>query len=176
MKTKWQRLASLITIAAFALLAFMMFGPHAVVEQTAFAQATPTPAPVAGFDQAAAIAKLKEQIKGKEQEPGEKVYKNLQLPLFKTMPAARLLAVMEFGYARSLGINCTHCHTPGQWEAEDNTKKQTARDMWVMMGKINGELLKGIKNLKSETPTINCTTCHRGQVIPALDLPAPPKT
>jgi len=176
MKTKWQRITSLTTIAAFGLLALMVFGPCESVETTAFAQATPTPAPVAGFDQAAAIAKLKEQIKGKEQLPGEKVYKNLQLPLFKTMPAARLLAVMEFGYARNLGVNCTHCHTPDKWEAEDSTKKQTARDMWAMMGKINGELLKGIKNLKSETPTINCTTCHRGQVIPALNLPMPPKT
>ena len=42
--------------------------------------------------------------------------------------------------------------------------------MAAMSKTINGELLKGIKNLKSEAPTINCTTCHRGQVVPALDL------
>ncbi len=46
--------------------------------------------------------------------------------------------------------------------------------MVAMVGKINGELLKNIQSLKSESPTINCTTCHRGQVKPALNLPAPP--
>jgi hypothetical protein len=42
-----------------------------------------------------------------------------------------------------------------------------------MVGKINGEMLKNIKNLKSENPVVNCTTCHRGQVKPALNLPPP---
>jgi hypothetical protein len=39
------------------------------------------------------------------------------------------------------------------------------------MGAINTEQLKKIKNLKSENPGVNCTTCHRGQVKPALNLP-----
>lgn len=134
------------------------------------AQTTPTPAPPA-FDQAAAIAKLKEQIKGREQEPAPAVFKNIQTPFVKSIPAGRLLAVMEFGYARSLGVTCTHCHTPDKWEADDKPQKQIARDMAAMMARVNGELLKNIKNLKSETPTINCTTCHRGEIKPALNLP-----
>jgi hypothetical protein len=80
---------------------------------------------------------------------------------------------MEMGYARSLGVTCTHCHTPEKWEAEDKTTKQTAREMSAMVGTINGELLKNIKNLKSAAPTVNCTTCHRGQVKPALNLTPP---
>jgi hypothetical protein len=133
--------------------------------------ATPTPVPaLATFDQAAAIAKLKEQIKGRESEPAPAVFKNIQTPFLKSIPAGRLLAVMEFGYARSLGVNCTHCHVPDKWEAEDKTQKQTARDMAAMMARINGELLAGIKNLRSSTPTINCTTCHRGEIKPALNL------
>ena len=147
-----------------------------MVSGTINAQVSPTPFPPTAFDQAAAIAKLREQIKGHEQEPAEKVFKNLQLPVLKAMPAARILGVMEFGYARSLGVNCTHCHVPDKWESEDKTQKQTARDMWAMMGKINGELLKNIKNLKDESPIVNCTTCHRGQVIPATNLPMPPKS
>ena len=132
---------------------------------------TPVTAPAA-FDQTAAIAKLKEQIKGRESEPAPAVFKNIQTPFLKSIPAGRLLAVMEFGYAKSLGVNCTHCHVPEKWEAEDKPQKQTARDMAAMMARLNGELLAGIKNLKGATPTVNCTTCHRGEIKPALNLPA----
>jgi len=134
----------------------------------------PTPTPDAKpFDQAAAIAKLKEQIKGRENEPAPTVFKNIQTPFIKSIPAGRMLAVMEIGYARSLGVTCTHCHTPEKWEAEDKPQKQIAREMAAMMARINSpELLRGIKNLKGEMPTINCTTCHRGNVKPALNLPA----
>ena len=138
----------------------------------AIAQTADSPAPVTQqFDQAAALAKLREQIKGREQEPAGTVFKNLQMANFKTFPAARILAVMEMGYARSLGVNCTHCHVPEKWESDEKPQKQIARDMAAMVAKINGESLKAIKNLKGQTPTVNCTTCHRGQVTPALNLP-----
>jgi hypothetical protein len=145
-----------------------------LMETSAKAQAAPTSTPTpsaAPFDQAAAIAKLKEQIKGRENELAPAVFKNIQTPFIKNLPAARLLAVMEFGYARSLGVTCTHCHVPEKWESDEKAQKPIAREMAGMMAKINGELLKGIKNLKSETPTVNCTTCHRGEVKPALNLP-----
>ena len=122
------------------------------------------------FDQAAALAKLREQIKGKEKEPAETVFKNIQT--LKGVPAGRLLAIMEFGYARSLGVNCTHCHTPENWSSESKTKKQIARDMAAMTANINNQMLKNIKNI-NEKAVINCTTCHRGQTIPALNLPMP---
>jgi hypothetical protein len=131
--------------------------------------ATATPAP---FDQAAALAKLREQIKGRENEPAPAVFKNIQTPFIKSIPAGRLLAVMEIAYSRSLGVTCTHCHVPDKWELDEKPEKQTAREMAAMLAKINGELLPGIKNLKSERPTINCTTCHRGETKPALNLAA----
>jgi hypothetical protein len=142
--------------------------------QLTFAQvapvATATPTTQPAFDQAAAVAKLKEQIKGREQEPSPAVFKNIQTPFVKSIPAGRLLAVMEIAYSRSLGVTCTHCHTPDRWESDEKPTKQIARDMAAMMAKINGELLPGIKNLKSERPTVNCTTCHRGQTKPALNI------
>ena len=161
-----RRMALVLTFAAFAVFGFVQFdgARRFVAAQTT----TPTPTP-AEFNQAAAIAALKAQIKGKEQEPAEKVFKNIQM--MKGVPAGRLLAIMEMGYARSLGVNCTHCHTPEKWEAEDKPTKQIARDMAAMVKSINTELLKNIKNLKSATPTVNCTTCHRGQIKPALNLP-----
>ena len=176
MEAKWQRFVSLLAIAVFGAIVIFSLGGNKRFGNPAFAQTnpTPTPAPTAAeFDQKAALAKLREQIKGREQEPASAVFKNIQI--MKNRPAGQLLAVMEFGYARSLGVNCTHCHVPDKWESEEKTQKQTARDMSLMVAKINGELLKNIKNLKSESPTINCTTCHRGQVRPALNLPMPPK-
>lgn len=77
---------------------------------------------------------------------------------------------MEMGFSRSLGVNCTHCHNPADWSSEEKHRKQIARDMMAMAGRINNELLSAIENLESEKPTVNCTTCHRGQVKPALNL------
>jgi hypothetical protein len=154
--------------AVTALIGFGGAGPH---DMSVEAQAAPTPVP---FDQAATIARLKEQIKGRENEPADKVFSNIQTPFIRSISAGRMLAVMEIAYARSLGVDCTHCHVPEKWEAEDKPQKQIARDMAAMMARINGELLKGIKNLPSPQPTVNCTTCHRGEIKPALNI-APPK-
>ena len=157
---------SIIIGTALSVFLFVLMKPG-LPEQNVKAQAAPTPAPAA-FDQAKAIAKLREQIKGRENELAPAVFKNIQT--MKNTPAGRLLSVMEMGFARSLGVDCTHCHVPDKWEAEDKTQKQTARDMSNMVSTINRELLKNIKNLKSEAPIVNCTTCHRGEVKPALNL------
>lgn len=130
---------------------------------------TPTSQSDKPFDQAQALADLRKAIAGQEDKPAGEVFKNIQM--FKAMPAGRLLRVMELGYARSLGVDCTHCHVAGQWEREDKPTKQIARDMAAMAANINNEQLKKIKNLKSADPVINCTTCHRGQTKPALNLP-----
>jgi len=121
------------------------------------------------FRQEQALAQIRSEIAGKENLPAEQVFKNIQL--LKGMPAGRLLAVMEVGYSKSLGVNCTHCHVPGQWEKEEKPTKQITRDMSAMAKAINTEYLKAIKNLKNPNPVVNCTTCHRGQVKPALNLP-----
>jgi len=171
MKTTIQRSTSIFVIALFGIATIAFFGNNYRIENAVSAQTSPTPVPPAAFDQAAAIAKLKEQIKGKEKEPAGTVFKNIQTPMLKERPAAQLLAVMEFGYARSLGVNCTHCHVADKWESEEKPQKQIARDMSAMVAKLNGETLKGIKNIGA-SPTVNCTTCHRGEVKPTLNLPA----
>lgn len=125
------------------------------------------------FDQAQALADLRKTIADRKTKPASEVFKNIQM--FKQMPAQRLLAVMEIGYAKSLGVNCTHCHVPGEWEKDDKPAKQITRDMSGMVKTINSDLLKNIKNLKGPNPTVNCTTCHRGQVKPALDIEDTPK-
>lgn len=122
------------------------------------------------FDQDAALAKLREQIKGKEKELAENVFKNIQI--LKGRPAGQVLAIMQMGFSRSLGVNCTYCHTFEDWSNEDKFKKQIAREMWAMQLNINNQMLKNIKNL-SERAVINCTTCHRGQTVPAINFPTP---
>jgi len=156
--------------AAIDFTARTNFDKRVLAEEVRSAAPTPTPAETPKtFDQAAELTKLRESIKGHGNEPAEKVFKNIQT--FKGVPAGRVLAIMEIGYSRSLGVNCTHCHTPEDWAGESKDKKQITRDMASMVGRINGDLLKNIKNLKGAAPTINCTTCHRGQIVPALDLP-----
>jgi len=120
------------------------------------------------FDQARALAELRKSIAGQEDKPAVDVFMNITQ--YKGVTAERLLRIMEFGFTKSLGVNCTHCHTPDKWEAEDKTQKQTARDMSAMVTVINKEQLRNIKNLKSESPIVNCTTCHRGETKPALNL------
>lgn len=168
MKTNTTASIRLFILAALtvALLGMRFLPPMIVRAQNPQAPAPQTEKP---FDQAQALENLRKAIAGKENKPAEEVFKNIQM--LKGMPAARLLRVMEMGYARSLGVNCTHCHVADAWEKEDKPTKQIARDMNAMVAAINNEQLKKIKNLKGPNSIINCTTCHRGQSKPALNLP-----
>ncbi len=130
----------------------------------------PTPTPMTPAEQNAAYAaEVTKQIEGKEQLQAAEVFKNIQV--MKNVTAGRLLNIMRLGYARSLGVTCDHCHTPGKWEDDSKAPKHTARDMIKMVGTINRELLANIVSLKDRDAHVNCTTCHRGDVKPALDLP-----
>lgn len=167
-KLRWFVLVSVLSIFV-AMTVALRTAPSSRVEAQTVPAPTPTPAVVA-FDQKAALAKLREQIKGKENDLAPTVFKNIHT--MKNTSAGRLLAVMEMGFTRSLGVDCTHCHVPEKWEAEDKPQKQIARDMSAMVTTINKELLRNIKNLKTESPIVNCTTCHRGDLKPAQNLPA----
>jgi hypothetical protein len=108
---------------------------------------------------------------GRDDKPAGEVFKNIQA--LKGLPAGRLRDVMQ-SWTRALGIRCDHCHVIGQWDKDEKPEKQIARDMVMMTGKINNESLKGIKNLKSEKPSVSCYTCHRGATKPETTLPPPP--
>jgi hypothetical protein len=90
------------------------------------------------------------------------VFKNIQI--IKDMPASQLQSAMSFMSA-SLGVDCSHCHTPPAMEKDDKAAKQTARRMLVMMNQIN-------KNFDGKTE-VNCATCHRGQTRPTTIPPLP---
>jgi hypothetical protein len=156
--------ATLVTI-----ISFLISNPETARMATTADSASSKALATQTFDQEAKLAELRKKIAGREQEPAETVFKNIQF--LKGVPAGRLLAIMKIGYSRSLGVNCTHCHVIDEWEKDDKPTKQTAREMAQMARTINNDLLKNIKNLKNDSPVINCTTCHRGQTKPALDLP-----
>lgn len=119
-------------------------------------------------DRAKWVGLITESIKGKEQMRADSVFKDVQ---YMKVPAARLLKIMEMGYSRSLGVSCGHCHDTSDFASGEKPQKEITRQMSAMVNKINGEMLKGIEGLQSQPAMVNCTTCHRGEIKPALSLP-----
>jgi hypothetical protein len=162
-------------LAAVSIGASGQPAPQAAPPGTPAAAATPsTPSPAeVAAERAKFAAEVRKQIAGKEQQPAETVFRNIQV--MKGMPAERLVRVMEMGFGPALGVSCTHCHVPPMWESDEEPAKKIARQMMAMTHAINDQYLKKIEGLKGPNPTVNCTTCHRGQVKPATSLgpPAP---
>jgi hypothetical protein len=153
-------LAGLAAVPAFSV-------PQAKPEKPA-AAAVPAASAAGDPEMQRAVAALHKAIEGRENEPSEKVFKNIKS--FTGVPAGRLLGAMEKGFSPALGVSCAHCHDPEHWESDAKDEKQAARGMMKMVGEINEKYLKGMPGLMSDKPMVNCTTCHRGQVKPALTL------
>jgi hypothetical protein len=147
---------------------------YASQEKSAAPASAPTTPQAIQQSNADSVATVSKQIAGKEDQPAEAVFKNLKV--LNKVPAGRLLLIMQVGYSKSLGVTCAHCHVPGEWEKDDKEPKQITRDMAAMSKTINLDLLKNIDGLKDRTAIINCTTCHRGQLKPALNLDEAPKS
>lgn len=115
-----------------------------------------------------AVTELLQAIKGRENRPAGEVFKNVQL--LKSMPAGRFLRIMDAGYSRALGVTCDHCHTgDDRWDADEKRAKLAAREMIKLTQEINTKL-ETMEHIDNSEPTINCTTCHRGFVKPALQV------
>jgi hypothetical protein len=108
-----------------------------------------------------------DRIAGREQEPAERVFKNIQIPWLKTVGARTFLAIMNGGYSRALGVGCTHCHVEQDFASDDKRQKRAAREMARMHRAVNEQLEK-MENLETSATnrSINCATCHRGAVSP----------
>lgn len=124
-------------------------------------------APVATPDDSPEVVELLAAIQGKENRPAGEVFKNVKL--LRDVPAARFLRIMDTGYARSLGVSCSHCHVEGRWDADEMRAKRAAREMIILTRTINDELVK-MQDIDNTEPAVNCTTCHRGYVKPALQM------
>ena len=118
------------------------------------------------------IDQILSEIAGREDELASEVFEEVQV--LGRHPVGRFLWIMNVGYGRALGVRCTHCHIAENWSAPTR-EKRIAREMAAMTRQINRELLPEIESLGDgeRPPAVNCTTCHRGAVKPALNLPRP---
>jgi hypothetical protein len=113
------------------------------------------------------VREWSERIAGHENDSAERVFKNIRLDWFKAVPAAQFLDIMDGGYAKALGVRCTHCHEERDFASDEKRAKRAAREMAAMHWDINQQLRR-MQNLKSseDERAINCATCHRGAVDP----------
>jgi hypothetical protein len=158
------RIPPAVWLALFSVVG-LAYGQQEKAKPAPSEPATPEAIKQLNEEQIAAVQKM---IAGKEDQPSEAVYKNIQY--LNKIPAGNLVKIMEIGYSRSLGVSCAHCHVPGEWDKDDKPAKQISREMWKMSKTINQDLLSNIAGIKDRKPVVNCTTCHRGQLKPALNL------
>ena len=112
-------------------------------------------------------AKVLKSIAGHENEPAEQVFMDIRIERLKQVPAARFLDIMNHGYAKALGVTCTHCHVETDFSSDEKRPKRAAREMAAMHLMIN-KTLHDMKELDdpADQRSINCSTCHRGSVDP----------
>jgi len=82
-------------------------------------------------------------------------FKNIKV--LKNVPADQLRTQMEY-FTASLGVQCNFCHVQGQFDSDENPRKDRARKMMAMVDRFNDNTSNDI--------TINCATCHHGHAPP----------
>ncbi len=115
------------------------------------------------------VQQLSARIAGRQNEPAEQVFKNIQL--LKGVRAGQLLTIMNQGYSRSLGVACTHCHNEQDFASDEKRPKRAAREMAVLHRAINSQLaaMEHLATPATGNRSINCSTCHRGTVNPRVE-------
>jgi hypothetical protein len=171
-------------IALLPLVAFLALAPNACYRSVVTSgqqppAASPAAAPSAvqpwdvdGPERDSLASIVLRSIAGRETQPAESVFRNIQMPGLRGMQAAALVRAMNLGYSRSLGVSCTHCHVTNDWASDARPAKTAARAMIRMTSQLAPQIraLEGI----SPGASVTCTTCHRGSVRPATTLPPPP--
>jgi hypothetical protein len=105
-------------------------------------------------------------IAGRENQPAEQVFKNVQV--LKGITAAQLVEKMDKEYSVAMSWNCTNCHRlapQGNFASDTSNDKRRARFMQQMTNDINTAQLP--KLYPKDTPQVSCATCHRGYNEPA---------
>lgn len=94
----------------------------------------------------------------KPDPPVEQTKKNIRV--LQGLPSSQLIPVMTV-IANSLGVTCSHCHGEA-WESDEKPAKAKARQMIVMLRRINEQGFEG-------KTTVSCNTCHRGSTRPVAE-------
>jgi hypothetical protein len=111
----------------------------------------------------ATVAAILESLGADRDRPAGEVFRNLQL--LEDVSAEQLLRIMQNGFGQALNVRCSHCHVDGDWGADEIRAKRAAREMMLMVRSINRDL-EQMRNLDTEMATVNCSTCHRGELRP----------
>ena len=118
---------------------------------------------------AAALSSLPSQAEESWKWP-EKMKNPQAFP--KDFPPEKLQAVMK-GFTKALGVRCSYCHVGQEGQplqtydfvSDQNPNKDRAREMYRMLGDINGHLKK-ITPSGDRRVNMWCNTCHRGRPRP----------
>ena len=145
------------------LAAFLSAAVPAQAPSPQAAPAPTAPATTPTINDAAArqkelLDRIRERIKGRENEPAEAVFRNIEL--LRGKPASRLPGMMS-ALTGLLGVTCTTCHVPGRFESEELAGKRTARQHFKMQAALNQEYFAGAN-------AVSCWTCHRGAPKPPI--------
>jgi photosynthetic reaction center cytochrome c subunit len=105
---------------------------------------------------------IEQTVSAQTEQPktAEQAFKNIQV--LKEMPADQMLTTMSF-IAGSLGVDCNYCHV-NPFDKDEKPTKARAREMMLMMRKINADNFKG-------SIEVNCATCHQGRTRPRTTAP-----
>lgn len=117
---------------------------------------------------AAFVAGVLKKIAGRETQRAESVFTNMKIPWLGATDAQTLLAIMNEGYAKALGVRCTYCHVVTDFSSDAKRTKRAAREMAVMHRMINNALqqMEHSATAVREDRYIVCATCHRGSPRP----------
>lgn len=113
------------------------------------------------------VTQILKSLGDKAKRPAGEVFQNVEL--LADVPADRFLRIMDTGYRQSLGVSCDYCHVEDRWETDEKRPKRAAREMILMVRQIN-ETLGNLQEIDAQSAAVNCTTCHRGYVKPALQM------
>jgi len=93
------------------------------------------------------------------ESPGVRVLRGLTVPQFE--------AEMQL-MTQALGVSCGFCHARGNFAAETNPRKATARRMLEMARTINERFFPDHKPVDGESRLgkVTCFTCHQGSERP----------
>jgi len=89
----------------------------------------------------------------------------------KVLPANADVAFAMQVFAEALGVNCAYCHVQNDFASDDNPKKDIARKMIAMVGKIDLTFPSSTGAFPGGFHEVDCTTCHRGSVKPETKAP-----
>jgi len=85
-------------------------------------------------------------------------------------PNADVMFAMQV-FNEALGVDCLYCHVQGDFASDDNPKKDIARKMIGIVGKIDNSFTSSAGVFPAGFHEVDCTTCHRGSVKPETKAP-----